>query len=190
MRKPNPQHKAAGYDLTVPSLDSHSVLRYVEVDSQVVDVQPYRLLTWDTGTRYDNGCTRIGVAFYLHTDAINDPTLVTYVGLGVGRHADDSDKALVLALKAVCVQPGDTDEEYFADYTPRALAWAESWHCEALGSIPSEAEMARSGCHPEYQWDMPLAWNTNAETGVERLLYTPRHCDEPSGPVFRDLLDW
>jgi len=41
-------------------------------------------------------------------------------------HWASKESALTL-LNFLTLQPGDTDEEYFADYTPRQLAWALEW---------------------------------------------------------------
>ncbi len=57
--------------------------------------------------------------------------------------SSNSDEAKELVMSTVAMRPGDTDEEYFADYTPEQLAWA-SEHGE---EIRSEAQ-ARY-CDPE-----------------------------------------
>jgi len=57
-------------------------------------------------------------------------------------------KELVLAL--VAMKPGDTDAEYFQDYSPEQLAWAEKWsdqinmireyrYCDASGNPKKES---------------------------------------------------
>ena len=47
-------------------------------------------------------------------------------------HAIDSDKTVQAILGFLSLKPGDTDEEYFDDYTPHQLEWAEA-HGEELG---------------------------------------------------------
>lgn len=43
----------------------------------------------------------------------------------------DGIRARELVMSLVAMRPGDTDEEYFADYTPEQLEWATT-HGEAL----------------------------------------------------------
>lgn len=43
--------------------------------------------------------------------------------------------AALQVLFMATLQPGDTDPEYFDDYTPEQLAWANSYACEALGDM-------------------------------------------------------
>ena len=38
-----------------------------------------------------------------------------------------------LALSAVTIQEADTDEAYFADYTPAEIEWIRSVECDQLG---------------------------------------------------------
>ena len=47
------------------------------------------------------------------------------------RDAQDSDVAKELVMSLVGMKPGDTDRDYFADYTAEQLAWAEA-HGEAI----------------------------------------------------------
>lgn len=46
-------------------------------------------------------------------------------------HADDSDATVAALLGFLTLRPGDTDREYFADYTPEQLAFVEA-HAEHL----------------------------------------------------------
>lgn len=41
-------------------------------------------------------------------------------------HAVDSDECVSSLLGFLSLEPGDTDEEYFADYTPRQMDFAEA----------------------------------------------------------------
>lgn len=168
-----------GNGMLIPACDSADVLRYVEIDSQIRDVKPYRLLVWNTGTSYpgEPRRTRIGVAFYRDGDSHAEPTVLSYYGLGQGG-AIDSDKSLVEALACVSMKTGDTDEEFFADYSAKGLAWAESYECEALQIVPFEAEHVQCNPHPDsIPW---LEWRT--VDGCERLYLL-----ESSEPLFRDL---
>ena len=45
----------------------------------------------------------------------------------------DSLQAITSCLGFLTVKPGDTDREYFKDYTPEQLEWANCWDCEQLG---------------------------------------------------------
>lgn len=47
-------------------------------------------------------------------------------------HTSDSMAARELVMSLVAMRPGDTEREYFADYTPEQLAWVTE-HGEALG---------------------------------------------------------
>lgn len=38
-------------------------------------------------------------------------------------------------LGFLTLQPGDTDDDYFASYKPAQLAWAESYECERLSGV-------------------------------------------------------
>ena len=46
-------------------------------------------------------------------------------------HAIDSDETIAALLGFLTLRPGDTDSEYFADYTPRQLEFCDQ-HAEAL----------------------------------------------------------
>jgi hypothetical protein len=107
---------------------SFDPLRHVRLESGHV------LRTWDTGrTRGDR--TRIayelrepsGVVLFAGDDFCPSPM-----------HADDSDNALRALLGVLTLRPGDTDAEYFADYTPAQLAFAQSDACQLLAFIYSD----------------------------------------------------
>ena len=53
-------------------------------------------------------------------------------------HADDADETLRGLLGFLTLRPGDTDREYFADYSPAQLAFAESSECELLAFAYSD----------------------------------------------------
>lgn len=54
--------------------------------------------------------------------------------------AIDSDASVAGLLVFLSLQPGDTDQEYFAAYTPEQLAWAQSYRAAYLASLASEME--------------------------------------------------
>lgn len=56
-------------------------------------------------------------------------------------HAIDSDACVKSLMGFLCLQPGDTDKEYFENYTAEQLAFCHE-HAEALGCSVN----ARFGC--------------------------------------------
>lgn len=64
------------------------------------------------------------------------------------RNIDDLETALD-CLSFFAVQPGDTDDEYFAAYTPAQLAWAKSYECEQLSGLIHDAEDRSSEYHAD-----------------------------------------
>jgi hypothetical protein len=107
-------------------------LRHVRLDTG------HTLRTWDTGRTKGTGMmarTRIGYE-------LRDPAgTVLFRGDDFGpspMHADDSDETLRGLLGFLTLRPGDTDRDYFADYTPAQRAFSESWDCEYLAFLYSE----------------------------------------------------
>lgn len=47
-------------------------------------------------------------------------------------HADDSDESVRALMTFLCLRPGDTDKEYFDNYTPRQMEFAKEYG-ETLG---------------------------------------------------------
>jgi hypothetical protein len=102
-----------------------------------VRIAPYRegagprfyLSTWDTNTT-DNGSHN--VIGHRLTDETGT-TIFTGECMGVSpMTAIDSDEALRSVITFLSLRPGDTDEEYFADYTDEQMSFAES-HGEYVG---------------------------------------------------------
>jgi len=54
---------------------------------------------------------------------------------------------LTSCLSFHCVQPGDTDPEFFAKYTKRQMEWAQSFECEQLKGRISDLD----GSEDEYK---------------------------------------
>jgi len=50
-------------------------------------------------------------------------------------HAIDSMNAVEALLSFLSLKPGDTDREYFDDYTPAQMAWCKSSRCEELAML-------------------------------------------------------
>lgn len=128
--------------IQIPSLDDHRVLRHVKIKSPTIGGTDYRLLTWDTGRRFSTGQWKIGYAFW--RDGEDDPI---FVGEDCGvspMHSIDSDDALRGLLGFLTLRPGDTDADYFAEYTPRQLSFAEG-DAEYLSLYAMEASDDLSG---------------------------------------------
>lgn len=110
---------------------SETVLRRVRF-------QPYRkgrgptftLLTWDTG-RTGWGKWLVGYRLTMLQDGRRT---VLFQGEDFGcapMDSIDSDAAVEGVMSFLTLRPGDTDDEYFADYTPEQLEYC-SRHAEAL----------------------------------------------------------
>lgn len=80
--------------------------------------------------RFDGSHDRIDVEVR-HGGKVIFPRGATYCGLPQG-YSLDGINAKELVLSLVAMKPGDTDDEYFASYTPEQLAWVEK-HGDALG---------------------------------------------------------
>jgi hypothetical protein len=53
-------------------------------------------------------------------------------------HADDSDETLRALLGFLALRPGDTDRDFFDDYSAEQLEFAGSSDCELLGWLYGE----------------------------------------------------
>ena len=88
-----------------------------------------RLTIYDTGKReYYNEKSRLAYKFKKAGRLLfegND----FYPGL---LYANDSMETVYALLGFLTVQEMDTDEEYFANYTKKQLAWRDSGECEQL----------------------------------------------------------
>jgi len=83
----------------------------------------YELKTWDTGNRYDTGQWKIRYEFKKEDGDI------IFHGSDCGcspMHATDSDDCLRGLLGFLSLKPGDTDDEYFEDYTKEQMEFAEN----------------------------------------------------------------
>lgn len=100
----------------------------------------YRLTTWETGKRARTGQWLLGYLFR----GPDGTVLFSGDDYGVSpMDAIDSDRALRGLLSFLTLQPGDTDDEYFAKYDARQMAFANR-EAEALQSwgMDDEAEYA------------------------------------------------
>lgn len=63
-------------------------------------------------------------------------------------HNIDGIEAIIDLLGFITVRPGDTDPEYFKDYTVDQLKWADSHECEQLSGLVSDFD---NSSEAEYQ---------------------------------------
>ena len=96
------------------------------------DAPRFRLTTWDTGRTGYGGNYLVGYRLSI----IKPGTILTlFEGEDFGcspLHCIDSDETVAGIMGFLTLRPGDTDAEYFEDYTPEQLAYC-SEHAEALG---------------------------------------------------------
>jgi hypothetical protein len=96
----------------------------------------FRLLLWDTNTRVGSGPqSRLAYQFFHKGELI-------FQGADYGcspMHAVDSDECVAGLLTFLALRPGDTDSEYFKDYSVQQMAFAME-HGEELGVIAMEME--------------------------------------------------
>jgi len=89
----------------------------------------YELRTWDSGRTDHMGKTILRYEF-------RDPRgFILFAGSDFAcspMHAIDSDEAVGSLLNFLTLRPGDTDREYFEDYTPEQMEFAQSGDAEYL----------------------------------------------------------
>jgi hypothetical protein len=73
----------------------------------------------------------------------------------------DHIESAIDCLAFLCVQKGDTDPEYFKNYTSDQSSWSESYDCELLSGMISDFESSE----PEYK-------NASVEFFTERFKNT------------------
>lgn len=83
-------------------------------------------------TDFQSGHMRIDVEVW-HDGACVFPRGATYCAVPRGTSIDGVD-ARELVLSLVAIKPGDTDDEYFSQYTPAQLAFAEAYG-EEIGIV-------------------------------------------------------
>lgn len=75
-------------------------------------------------------------------------------------HAIDSDAALLGLLAFLCLRRGDTDADYFAEYTAEQTAWSQSSACATLACDVACAEEA-GGCVCGMTWENVDDWDAH-----------------------------
>ena len=121
--------------MLIPKLDDPRVLRNV-----LLSDTGYRLLTWETGNRCRTGQCKLGYAFW--PPKAKEPM---FSGEDFGcspMDPVDSDAALRGILGFLTLRPGDTDAEYFDDYTDaqRAFAESEAEQLQEWGADPNDSD--------------------------------------------------
>ena len=110
------------------------ILRYVALGNT-----GYRILLWDTHRPDGRGKSILGYRLF-------DPSNKTiFCGEDFGSspmHAIDSVATVRSLIALLTLRPGDTDAEYFANYTPAQLEFAES-DAEELQMYSIGADEAR-----------------------------------------------
>lgn len=103
--------------IEIPGLDDHRVLRHVTCDG-------YRLLMWDTNRTDDRyGKSVLGYAFY--APGADKPLFVGEDFCCSPANCVDSNETVCSLLGFLTLRPGDTDREWFENYTPEQMAFAE-----------------------------------------------------------------
>jgi len=111
-----PTCKGKGHLLTRNAKDDKAYLRQVELDGFI-------LRTWETGKVDAYGKSQLGYVFSTPTDSILFTGEDFYCSRGC---SVDSDSAMRSLLGFLTLRPGDTDEEYFANYNAEQLAFANN----------------------------------------------------------------
>ncbi len=98
----------------------------------------FRLTTWDTGRTWRNEGSKslLGYRLTMHEQG-KRTTLFEGEDFGCSPlHAIDSDEAVAGIMGFLTLRPGDTDRDYFADYTEEQMAYCLE-HGEALACAVS-----------------------------------------------------
>ena len=110
-----------------------ALLRRIEFNPYLPGHGPiFTLTTWDCGDRTSCGKYRLGYRLSMCEDG---KTRMVFEGAEFGCspcHAIDSDEACAAIMGFLTLRPGDTDSEYFENYTQFQLDYCEQ-HAEALG---------------------------------------------------------
>lgn len=131
--------------------DNRSIMDTQEPDriweeESLMDGKPYRLEMWYLGTYpLEWGRVRVGYRFHHGEELIFEgdeyspsPSMVF-----------DGDESVAGLLGFFGVRPGDTDPEYFEDYTERQLEWVAR-HADTLLWYEEELEIKAAGIVTNY----------------------------------------
>lgn len=98
--------------------------------------QGFTLSIWDTHRTDNMGKSILGYR-------LSDRSELIFTGEDFKAsplHAVDSLHVVAALLNFLSLKQGDTDKEYFEDYTPEQLEWSQSFRCEELGMIAFELQ--------------------------------------------------
>jgi hypothetical protein len=110
-------------------IDENNFLRHVRMAPYIEGMPTFDLVTWDTNRRFATGQWKIGVAL-METGNLDPIFCHEEIGCAPSDPVD-SDAALRGVMGWLTLRPGDTDADYFADYTERQHAFASA-HAETL----------------------------------------------------------
>ena len=100
----------------------------------------FRLDLWDTGKTDNLGKTILHYALYDET--VGELGKVIFEGSDFAcspMHSIDGDKTVASLLGFLSLRPGDTDAEYFENYTQAQVAWCDA-RAEELSMLALELE--------------------------------------------------
>lgn len=80
------------------------------------------ITAYDRGQTYPGGRTKIFYQLSVDGRVLFPGDGRSHGGVGMS-HTDDGDASKENAVAFFCLKPGDTDADFFADYTPEQLAW-------------------------------------------------------------------
>jgi hypothetical protein len=97
----------------------------------------FTLTTWDLGRPHHDGASQWGIGYRLTMREPGKRPVVLFEAEDYGcspLHCIDSDECINGLMGFLTCKPGDTDPEYFENYTPQQLAYCSA-HAEALSSV-------------------------------------------------------
>jgi hypothetical protein len=129
----DPKRKPEFTDETNPIYEPESGCEYLRTWEE----GDFKLIIWDTNRKHHEGAPQWAIAYeFYHKGKL----IFQAADFGCSpMHAVDSDKCVGGILTFLSLRPGDTDKEYFKDYTPEQMEFAVS-HGEELGMYAMELE--------------------------------------------------
>ena len=126
--------------------EDYTSLRHIKIDISGAEIT---LQTWETVTRFNTGQYKLRYEL-----TCNGKVIFSGDDYGCApSEAVDSDESLRGLLGFLSLQPGDTDDEYFDDYTKDQMAFAESYGEElSLYALKEEEEYPVMGCDNLDDW--------------------------------------
>lgn len=103
---------------------ANELLRHIKVGGV------FELKMWATSRTDNRGQTVI--AYDFRRIGTDEPIFAAEDFAGSPMHADDSDDTVEGLLGFLTLRPGDTDQDYFDDYTKEQMDFALSQMCETM----------------------------------------------------------